>query len=247
MAYSYLRDFLRNYVDCNFSAPKSKFIQNLRSNRLNKFRYLQVNIPKVGETVEIPACMTGKVKSILEGQDMVLRTDVLSIPMTISNTYGDRIVHTYPNFMKNWFNHYIAGSAPTKIMLKEDVYYTYPGILMDADFNVLVYISASVMAVALDLNHSTIVRQKLNVYISPEIFTSGTTMNRNLIKKFIPEIISIRDEEAVRTGIEYTVTIQNMNHIIRDTVTPRTLDIDECVYESLELGIDAILENTEYV
>lgn len=247
--FNYLRDFILNPEHCGFQPIKSELIQKVRNNPLPEFKYMEVELPKIGETKEIPMFLFTYITSILRGQSIITdRMDKIGVPILPINALNVRNVSTYPSFVKQWFNYYGLTKYVTVIHLKDEVFYTYPGVIMDANFNILVYISMEILNIAAEINRCEPHKKDINIYISPDVFTSSTTLCRNLIKKFIPEVLNYVDEAKIGgSNLNHNIVIKNVNDLIHTPVAPSTLEVTEEAYFALEQGLSSILQSNEYV
>lgn len=247
--FNYLRDFLINAVNCGFRPIKSELIQNVRNNPLPEFKYMEVELPKIGETKEIPMFLFNYITSIFRGQTVVTdRIDKIGVPILRSNVANIRNVSTYPSFVKWWFNYYNLNKHVSVIHLKEEVFYTYPGVIMDADFNILVCMNMEILNIAVESNRCEAHQKGVKVYIAPDVFTTNTTLCRNLVKKFIPELlITIEVEKNRGNNLNCSIVIKDVNDLIHTPVAPSTLEVTEEAYFALEQGLSSILQSNEYV
>lgn len=247
--FNYLSDFISNIGHGGFQPIKAELIQNIRTNSLLEFKYMEIEIPKIGETKEIPMFLLSYVYSVLRGQSIITdRIDKIGVPIIPSSALNVRNVSTYPSFVKQWFNYYGSTKYVTVIHLKDEVFYTYPGVIMDANFNILVYLSMEILNIAAENNRCEPHKKGINIYISPDVFTSSTTLCRNLIKKFIPEVLNYADEAEIRgNNLNYNIVIKKVNDLIHTPVAPSTLEVTEEAYFALEQGLSSILQSNEYV
>ena len=247
--FNYLRNFLINPMNCKFHPIKLELIQTVRNNPLSEFRYMELELPKIGETKEIPMFLFNYVHSIFNGQNSVTdRIDKIGIPILPSGVQNVRNVKTYPSFVKWWFDYYGSHKYVSVIHLKEEVFYTYPGVLMDANFNVLICMNLEILNVAVESSRCAPHQKGMKVYISPDVFTSSTTLCRNLVKKFIPELSNALEMEKNRgNNLNCSIVIKNVNDLIHTPVAPSTLEVTEEAYFALEQGLSSILQSNEYV
>lgn len=249
MAYNYLSDFIVNTRQCGFKPVKAELIQSVRDNRVNGFKYFEVEIPKIGEIKEIPAFLLSYMEQIINGQGVFTdRIDKMCVPILNFSSRINRQVTTYPAFIKNWLSFYGSSKQVTIIKLKDDIYYTFPGVLMDANFKILIYLSMDVLTVAENTDCNILIKESLNCYVSPEVFTSSTVMCRNLVKKFIPEFITIT-RYLTNSGADYkhNLIIKDRDNLLLSPVAPTSFDVTEESYFALEQGTRNILNNVEYV
>lgn len=249
MANNYVSNLISRTHYCDFRPIKPELIQAIRNNRISEFKYFEVDIPRVGEVKEIPLFLLNYVEKLVMGElEVTDRVNKLCVPIVNYSTHINRQTITYPTFLKWWLNYYGANNQVTIIKLKEEVFYTYPGVLMDANFKVLIYISKEVLVLADTVHTSTLKMKSINCYVSPEVFTTSTVMCRNLVKKFIPELIDTL-ENITTTGGDYTykVFIKNIDNILHTPVEPSSPNITEEAYFALEQGKENVFYHNEYV
>lgn len=242
---NYITSLLENIDRVNFRQDKHNLISGIEMNSSDKYRYFKVNIPELGKTEEVPLFAFAAVRRImLESQ--LIRLGTLNIPL-ISDGFV-KIANTYPTFEKTWLTYRYSDNYYKCLSLKDNLYYTYPGLILDKDFKTLIYTGVQFTSDVGPGIGPIAKRKKLIVYISPAVFNTPNLLCRNLVKKFLPALQDYIDLSSRLGGdMPIDIMIKERNDLLHTPVAPPNVDVEQHVYNLLDDGINQIMENLEYV
>lgn len=245
MRHNYIESLLENIDRVNFRQDKHNLISGIEMNSSDKYRYFKVDIPELGKTEEVPLFAFAAIRRIMS-ENQLIRLGTLNIPL-ISDGFV-KIVNTYPTFEGNWLNYRYTDNYCKCLSLKDNLYYTYPGLILDKDFKTLIYIGVQFTSDVGPGIGARAIRKKLIVYIAPSVFNTSNLLCRNLVKKFLPNLQdSIDFPYHLASDIPIDIMIKERNDLLHTPVAPPNVDVEQHVYNLLDDGVNQIMENLEYV
>lgn len=242
---NYIEYLLENIDRINFRQDKHTLISGIEMNSSDKYRYFKVDIPEFGKTKEVPLFAFAAIRKVMS-ESLLIRPDTLNIPF-ISDGFV-KIVNTYPTFESNWLNYRNYNNSYKCLSLKDNLYYTYPGLILDKDFKTLIYMGVQFTA-EVGAGIGTVARRKkIIVYISPAVFNTPNILCRNLVKKFLPTLQNYIDSPfRLERYNPIDIMIKERNDLLHTPVAPPNVDVEQHVYNLLDDGVNQIMENLEYV
>lgn len=245
MRHNYIESLLENIDRVNFRQDKHNLISGIEMNSSDKYRYFKVDIPELGKTEEVPLFAFAAICRIMS-ENQLIRLGTLNIPL-ISDGFV-KIANTYPTFEKTWLTYRYSDNYYKCLSLKDNLYYTYPGLILDKNFKTLIYTGVQFTSDVGTGIGPIARRTKLIVYISPSVFNTPNLLCRNLVKKFLPTLQDCIDfPSRIYKDIPIDIMIKERNDLLHTPVAPPNVDVEQHVYNLLDDGVNQIMENLEYV
>lgn len=216
----------------NFIIRSFNEVYNTSPIDLNKYRnfeskdcfqyLLSIDIAK--DTYEVPAILTNvAIQAKLKGYSEVC--------MPIINNNSQAIINrrTLKPIMKDFLNSSYKSIQAVKTS-KGDIYYGYPGIILDQDYDPLIVFTCVI-------SKGTIINYRCK--ISNKVFIhQNNLMEKAILKKFLPTLTTeFVDIEPRFEG----VFIGDINLVVKPTTPPFNKDINEDINNFLIENIEDII------
>ena len=238
MEFSYNFDAtMRSLSRSNTSLPNEQFeIEDPTA----RYGFLDVCVDVNKDGGEIPTMALSTVTDILSRNGLPDEGIKLVIKLNVS--YHSKTCTGADTILKAFTRNY--GRLLKVITPKGEVYYGGTGIILDSDFNTLLYITRDIK---IGENNRTILSNEIKVHINPTVFIDDSkVLNKAIVKKCIAYYLTHTFGGWGENPVTSKILVDCGENFFRRPAKPESANINEDVNKLLRDNIKELLEQVDY-